>query len=462
MRQNPATTIFIVLALAVFTVLGSAAIVGAQGQPNPAQEQQAQAEPAPQQLWTVDQLDDLVAPIALYPDPLLGQVLVASTYPLEIVEASQWLQRNKNLEGQNLVNAARQQPWDPSVQALVAVPDAIDKLNQDIRWTTDLGNAFLAQQADVMSAVQRMRARAQANGHLASTQQQKVITQDQGGQPVVIIQPADPDVIYVPAYDPSYVWGPPVYGFYPPLYYPAFGFGFGVGYDLGFCFADWGGWGFWGWGPNWYGRSVFVNNYFFNRYGYYHRWDGGSRGRLAWVHNPDHRLNVPYGNSRIAAQFGGRTAGFQNSYRGGVRSNAGAIPFGSRSGGGFSGRSLSGGGYAGHSGQPEIRGGQPRGQRYQNAPRQQYQAPQQYRSEPRTYSAPRVQQYQSQPQMRYQAPQQFRSAPQMSTPRGGGGNYSGRSFNGGGFSGRSFSGGGGSSRGGGFGGGNRGGGGHHR
>ncbi|HTY61700.1 MAG TPA: DUF3300 domain-containing protein [Acidobacteriota bacterium] len=429
MKSNPATKILLTLALVAFTVLGSVTISGAQGQPSPAQEQQSQTVPAAQQMLSTDQLDNLVAPIALYPDPLLSQILVASTYPIEVVEASQWLQRNKNLQGQAAVDAAKQQSWDPSVQALVAVPDALEKLNQDIRWTTDLGNAFLGQESDVMSAVQRMRLRAQANGRLASTAQQNVITQDQGGQQVVVIEPADPDVIYVPAYDPFYVWGPPVYGFYPPLFYPAFGFGFGTGYDLGYCFAGWGGWGYWGWGPNWYGRSVFVNNYFFNHYGYHRRWDRDSRGRQAWVHNPDHRLNVPYANGRVAAQFGGRSSNLQNSYRAGSRPEAGAVPF------------------AGRNAEPVIRGGQSQGQRYQNAPRQEYRAPQQYRSEQRVYSAPRVQQYQSRPQMRVQAPQQFRPAPQMSAPRSGGGGFNGGGFSGGGFrGGGGFSGGGGGGR----------------
>jgi Protein of unknown function (DUF3300) len=139
-------------------VAGSGAVVSAQapvGAP-------AAPQTAPQQVWSPQQLDDLVAPIALYPDPLLGQVLAASTYPLEIVEAQQWLQRNSGLTGTALMNAAKQQNWDPSVQALVAFPEVLARMNQDVRWTTDLGNAFLAQQADVMYAVQRMRASAQA------------------------------------------------------------------------------------------------------------------------------------------------------------------------------------------------------------------------------------------------------------------------------------------------------------
>jgi hypothetical protein len=251
MRRHPQGPMILVLA-----ILGSGTLVWAQAQapPSALPEQQAQVQAPQQQVWSPDQLDNLVAPIALYPDPLLGQMLVASTYPLEIVEASQWLQRNRNLSGQALVDAARQQPWDPSVQALVAVPDALAILNQDIRWTTDLGNAFLAQQADVMIAVQRMRARAQSNGNLSSTPQQTVATQAEGGQQIIVIQPANPQVIYVPSYDPVYVWGPPVYGYYPPLYYSGFGFSFGHGFNFGFYFGGWGGWGGWGWGPSWSGN----------------------------------------------------------------------------------------------------------------------------------------------------------------------------------------------------------------
>ena len=397
--------------LLVLTLFGAVTIVQAQGQ-------EPQTQPAPQQVWSPEQLDNLVAPIALYPDPLLGQMLVASTYPLEVVEANQWLQRNRNLSGQALVNAAKQQPWDPSIQALVAVPDALAKLNQDIRWTTDLGNAFLGQQADVMNAVQQLRARAQEDGHLASTPQQTVTTEDQGGQQAIVIEPANPQVIYVPAYDPYYIWGPPVYGFYPPLYYPGFGFFFGPGFDLGFCFAGWGGWGGWGWGPSWFGGSVFVNNGFFNRYGFH---NGGGFGRTPWVHNPIHRLGIPYANSQAAARFGGRSMRSLNSLR------SGAAPAG------VTGR------FAGRTGGQAYRNASPPAQRFQNPGRQGYQPSQQYRA------APQVQRFQS--QQRYQAQQQYRAAPQMpSGPRFGGSGFSrGGSFSGGGgFSrGGSFSGGGG-------------------
>ncbi len=301
------------------------------------------------------QLDNLVAPIALYPDPLLGQVLVASTYPVELVEAQQWLQTHGDLRGQQLTDAARQQEWDASVQALVAMPDVLAKLTQDIRWTTDLGNAFLARQADVMSAVQRMRARAQANGRLQSNAQETVTTEQQDGQSAIQIVPADPQVIYVPTYDPAYVWGPPLWGYYPPLVYPGFGFWFGPGIDIGFCFGGWGGWGFggwgWGWGPNWFGRSIFVNNFFFHHYGYRNGFGGGFRGRTAWAHDPSHRNGAGYPNRQLSNRFGAASqasrmaAGRSGNFRGFTPGNTGNRN--SFAGTGRAGASPSGGGQAG-------------------------------------------------------------------------------------------------------------------
>jgi hypothetical protein len=279
------------------------------------------AAPPPEQTAPIppQQLDDLVAPIALYPDTLLSQILVASTYPLEVVEAQQWLQQNATLKGQALVNAAQKQNWDPSIQALVVFPDVLARLNQDIRWTTDLGNAFLAQQADVMAAVQRLRFKAQANGKLSSTPQQQVATETQNGQQAIQIQPVDPGVVYVPNYNPEWVWGPPVYGFYPPLFYPPIGVGFGFypGIDLGFYFGGgwglWGGFG-WGWGPNWFGGGIFLNAGFFHRYGFrdFHPGFGGSN---VWAHDPGHRLGVPYANRSIAARYQG-AAGARGGFAG--------------------------------------------------------------------------------------------------------------------------------------------------
>jgi hypothetical protein len=286
-----------VLSLLVFP----AGVLFAQDPPPPAQPS------PPSQAFSPDQLDNLVAPIALYPDALLSQVLVATTYPLEVVEASQWLQQNRNLRGQQLMDAARQQDWDPSIQALVVFPDIVTRLSSVVRWTTDLGNAFLAQQADVMNAVQRMRAQASAAGKLNSNAQETVTTETQGDQSVIDIQPANPEVVYVPVYDPEYIWGPPLYGYYPPLYYPdyGFGYGFGTGIYIG-GFFDGLGWGGWGWGPNWFNCTIFQNGYFFNHYGF-HGVYGGERGdrRGIWEHNPAHRLGVTYPNRGLATRYGG-------------------------------------------------------------------------------------------------------------------------------------------------------------
>jgi hypothetical protein len=279
-----------------------------------AQEPQPPAgqQPPPAPMLSPDQLDTLVAPVALYPDPLLSQVLAASTYPLEIVEANQWLQQNKGLKGQTLLDAARQQNWDPSVQALVALPDVLKRLNQDVRWTTDLGNAFLAQQADVMSAVQRLRAKAQASGKLKSNKQIDVTEKSENGQNAIVIEPADPQVIYVPTYNPEWVWGPPVWGGYPPLFYPGigFGFGFGPGIYIGGFFGGCCGWGAfgWGWGFNWFGGGILVNNYFLHRYGFADFHGGGFRGTEAWAHNPAHRGGVPYPNRALNDRYRGAEA----------------------------------------------------------------------------------------------------------------------------------------------------------
>jgi hypothetical protein len=296
--------------LLVLVPLGGPAFAQYSGPAQPSESQPA----AP--LLTPDQLDNLVAPVALYPDALLSQVLVASTYPLEIEEASQWRQQNPNLQGQQLIAAARQQNWDPSVQAMVALPDVLGRLASNIGWTSDLGNAFLAQQADVMNAVQRMRAQAQASGKLSSDPQQSVVTQSQDGRTVIEIVPANPQVIYVPQYNPEYIWGPPVWGYYPPLYYPPYGFGFDAGIFLGSFFGGWGGWGWggwggWGWGPNWFSCSILQNGFFFNHYGF-RNYGGFGRGGV-WAHNPYHRLGVPYSNQGLAARYGGNYMG-----RGGV------------------------------------------------------------------------------------------------------------------------------------------------
>jgi hypothetical protein len=267
-----------------------------------------QPQQAPQQMLSPQDLDNLVAPVALYPDPVLGQLLAASTYPLELVEAQQWMQQNAGLQGRQRVDAARQQNWEPSVQAMVAFPDVLAMLNRDIRWTTDLGNAFLNQQADVMASIQRMRARAQSNGRLQNTPQQRVTTESQDGQSAIEIQPADPQVVYVPSYNPAYVWGPPAYGAYPSMWYPSFGFLWGAASFIGSLFTGFLSFGGWGWGLNWLAHGLFFNGLFFNHFGYHGFGPGGygaGFARSAWVHDPGHRMGVAYPNRALASRYGG-------------------------------------------------------------------------------------------------------------------------------------------------------------
>src|SRR5947209_6692826 len=221
----------------------------------------AKAQAPPTKIPPVE-VDSLVAPIALYPDPLLAQSLAASTYPLEIVQAQRWMKENSKLTGEKLTQAAAKQSWDASVQAMVAFPQALKLLDDNIQWTTDLGNAFLDQQADVMDAIQRMRKKAKDGGKLQTTKEQKVEVQTVEKKTVIEIQPANPQVIYVPSYQPTVVYGAaPVYA-YPPVVYPSAGYvaataavSFGVGVMMG---AMWGGCcgGGYGWGMGWGNNNV--------------------------------------------------------------------------------------------------------------------------------------------------------------------------------------------------------------
>ncbi|MGA9511777.1 MAG: DUF3300 domain-containing protein, partial [Candidatus Sulfotelmatobacter sp.] len=281
----------------------------------PASQPQAQA-PAPAAApaqpeaanLSPDELDSLVAPIALYPDPLLAQVLAASTYPLELVQLQQWLEKNKTLKDKALADAVQKQPWDPSVQAMAPLPDVVKRLVNDIQWTASLGNAFLAQQDAVMDAVQRMRKKAQEKGNLKSTEQMKVETKVVESKQVIVVEQSNPQVVYVPSYDPVVVYGAPAYP-YPPIYYPPAGYyaagmaiSFGVGLAMG---AAWGGgWGYncgWGGGNNNINinrNNTFVNNS--NRQNVSNRPSQqpsrGGAGGNSWQHNPQHRGGTPYSN----------------------------------------------------------------------------------------------------------------------------------------------------------------------
>jgi hypothetical protein len=283
-------------------------------QQTPAPEEQAPKIPA-------DQLDSLVAPVALYADPLLAQVLAASTYPLELIQLKQWLDQNKNLKDKALVDAAQKQDWDASVQAMAVLPDVVKRLTEDIKWTTDLGNAFLAQQSDVMDAVQRMRAKAQDKGSLKTNEQMKVETKVVESKSVIVIQQAKPEVIYAPSYDPVVVYGPPAYPYppTPPGYYAAgAAISFGVGMMVGAAMS-----GGWGWGCGWGGNNnvtINNNNNFVNNsnrsVSNRQNVNAGNRtGNNSWQHNPQHRGGAPYSNKATANKYGGAARGDSTASR---------------------------------------------------------------------------------------------------------------------------------------------------
>lgn len=323
-KTPPATRFLMKLVRSCMAILCSALLVpgetlwAAQSQEQPAADQEAAATLPP------DQLDSLVAPIALYPDPMLAQVLAASTYPLELMQLQQWLTKNKGLKDKALADAVAKQPWDPSIQGLAALPEVVKRLADDIQWTTDLGNAFLAQQSDVMDAVQRMRKKAQETGNLKSTDQQKVETRVVESKQVVVIEQSNPQVVYVPSYNPVVVYGAPAYP-YPPITYPPPGYyaagmaiSFGVGLAMG---AAWGGG--WGYGCGWGGNNDITinNNNNFNRNSNINggnrvsnRPTGGSRGN-SWQHNAQHRGGTPYSNRATANKYGGTTRGASVSDR---------------------------------------------------------------------------------------------------------------------------------------------------
>src|SRR5208282_1382913 len=206
------------------------------------QDPEAPAQAAPAHAYTQqtpEQIQQLVAPIALYPDSLVAQILAASTFPEEVVEANRWVQAHPDLKGQDLGQAVDQQPWDPSVKALTAFPSVLGNMDKNLPWTSALGDAYYNQQQDVMDAVQVMRRKAEAAGNLKTTPQ--VVVKEDG--PDVVVEPADPDVVYVPAYNPWLIYGYPIVAWpgwypYPGIWfggpYLSFGIGFGIGWFGGF------------------------------------------------------------------------------------------------------------------------------------------------------------------------------------------------------------------------------------
>ena len=272
------------------------------------------------QLLKPAELDQLVAPIALYPDTLLAEVLMASAYPLDIVQAERWVQANKNLAGDQLKAAVDKQPWDASVKSLVATPSVLEMMSTKLDWTEKLGDAVVAQQADVMDAVQRLRAKAQANNKLTSTKEQNVTVQQAEGRQVIAIEPTDPNTVYVPYYDPGVVYGDWPYPEYPPYYFGAPGYigagviATGIAFGAGYALGRWGAGGrYWGGGVNWGGNNLVVNRPI----------GGGNNIGNRWQPRVEHRQRT--GNRGGGQQLNFRGSGGQQVLKpgGGGRTNAG-------------------------------------------------------------------------------------------------------------------------------------------
>jgi len=306
--------------------------------------QAAQAPPYIQQ--TPEQMQQLVAPIALYPDSLVAQILAASTFPEQVVEADRWVQAHPDLKGDALGQAVDQQPWDPSVKALAAFPSVLGNMDKNLSWTSSLGDAYYNQQQDVMDAVQVMRRRAQESGNLKSTSQQTVATQDSN----ISIQPASPEVVYVPAYNPWLVYGGPVVAWpgwypYPGIWfggpYLSWGGGFGIGWFGGF------GWGWGHWGFNWHGGyAIYNNNRYYSRSNTFYNRSNFYRGANARGGVNDNRGGV---GARAGA--GNRPGNGNIGAHGGVYNRPGATPRP------FNGNKQAARGYAEPQGQNGVRSG---------------------------------------------------------------------------------------------------------
>ena len=337
---------FLAQSLAFILFVAFAPMASAQTQPAPAPA----SAPAQDELLKPGEIDALLSPIALYPDALVAQVLMAATYPLEVIQASRWLKNNKGLKDDALRAALDKQGWDESVKSLVATPSVLDMMADKLDWTQKLGDAMLAQQNDVMDGVQRLRAKADANNKLQSTPQQKVSKRSEGGKQVIVIEPTDPETMYVPYYDPGVVYGAWPYPAYPPYYWGAsywpYGgavLGAGLAFGAGYALGRWTGGGYWGGNVNWNNNNININR------------PGGGSGN--WNHVAHHRQGVRYNNTGVADRMGRGNnnragAGNRADFRG--RDGAG----GNRPGGGAGAGNRPGGGGGGQKAATRPSGGQ--------------------------------------------------------------------------------------------------------
>jgi uncharacterized membrane protein YgcG len=302
----------IAAAVLVFLVLLPFGVMAQTPNPPPASSQE---------LLKPQELEALVAPIALYPDTLLAEVLMASTYPLEVVQADRWLTANKNMKEDQFKAAVDKQPWDSSVKALIATPSVLTMMSSQLDWTQKLGDAFLAQQTEMMDAIQRLRTKAQANNQLTSTKEQKVTIRQEQNRQVIAIEPTDPNTVYVPYYDPAVVYGEWPYADYPPYYFPDYYAGYigpgliatGIAFGAGYALSRWISRGnYWGGGVNWNRNTINVNRPVVNPL----------NGNV-WQHNPAHRRGVRYNDVNVQQRFGNANIAAGNRPRPDFRGSGG-------------------------------------------------------------------------------------------------------------------------------------------
>src|SRR5258708_2954692 len=319
-----------------------------------AESQSDQQAPASASKPSPKELQQLVAPIALYPDALVAQILAASTYPTQIVEADRWIQRHSHLKGEDLAKEVDKQDWDPSVKALAQFPSVLENMDKNLSWSSALGEAYANDPQDVTDAVQQMRQDAQKAGHLNSSEQERVTTQGN----TIIIEPADPQVVYVPAYDPWLVYGGPIAvypGWYetPGIFWGGVGLSFGVGFGLGY-FGGF-GWGWGHWGYDWHGRRASFDHHEFvthsREFGHdgFHHGDlsHGNFGHGGFAHGSvghGNGGNAFHGGSSFHAQSGAHSGGFGGFNHGGDAHGFSSRGHSSVGGGGFHGGGSHGGG----------------------------------------------------------------------------------------------------------------------
>jgi hypothetical protein len=349
------TTIAFALMVAA---IGAPMTASTQSPPQPPSSSAPPPAPQPAQ-QTPEQLQQLVAPIALYPDALVAQILAASTYPAQDVEADRWLQAHPGLKGDQLGDSVNTQPWDPSVKALTQFPSVLTNLDKNITWTSSLGEAYVNQQQDVMSALQVMRQRAQQAGKLQSDSEETVTSSNN----TIVIQPTNPNVVYVPAYDPWTFYGAPLAVYpgwvpVPGIYWdgPYFSFGLGIGVGLGV----WGGfdWGWHHWGTDWHGHGVVFNHThyvsrsttFINRRTVINR-AGPSFTHASFNHGSINHGSFTHGAASHGFSGGGmRSSAFSGFNHGGATAGFAARGRSSFGGGGFHGGGFGGGGFHGGGG----------------------------------------------------------------------------------------------------------------